>query len=210
MPLRRCTVTGLIALLLAPWLPVAAQSPSSPWEPHVLIARTTASVRFDPAGFSNRDRLGITPTIGVSRFVAGHGVRVELSVVRKGFERTQPTWKWTYLELPVLLELRSTSPTASFVPVAQIGIAPSLALSCRVTYVGVNGQYSGGCRERDPLGLISPASMVDLGLVFGLGLRIRSGRRQLLFELRHTRGLTTVERQSQHRVYSAGLGITFP
>jgi len=52
--------------------------------------------------------------------------------------------------------------------------------------------------------------MTDLGLVLGAGLRIRAGRQRLLFELRFTRGLTAVENQTRHRVYSAGLGFAFP
>jgi hypothetical protein len=204
----RPLIGGLIAVSLVPWIPLAGQSPA--WEPLLLIARTKASVRFDPNGSSNGDRSGIAPAIGIVRHFGRGAIRIELTVVQKGFERTQPTWHWTYLELPVLLEFRSASERAAVQPVAQIGLAPSVALRCTVRYVGVNGPYSGDCRDRDPLGLLASPSMTDLGLVLGAGLRIRTGRQRLLLELRANRGLTTVERQSQHRVYSAGLGFAFP
>ena len=204
MPLQRRLVSAIIALSVAPWLPAAAQS--STWDPLLLIARTWASVRFDAQGSSNGDRVSFAPAFGITRRV----IRIEVAFVQKGFERTQPTYHWTYLELPLLLEFRSASASAVVLPVAQIGIAPSIALRCNVKYVGVNGPYSGNCGERDPLGIITPASMTDLGLVLGTGLRIRTGRQQVLLEFRAVRGLTTVERQSQHRVYSAGLGVAFP
>ena len=207
LPLRH-TLSWVIALLLVPWVRIAAQVPA--WEPFVGIARTYASVRFDPHLSSNGDRVGIAPTVGFTRRMPLGAVRIELTVVRKGFERSEPTYHWTYLELPLLLEFRSSNARAAVLPIAQIGLAPSVALRCRVSYLGVNGPYSGGCRDHDPLGLVSPASMTDLGLVFGAGMRIRTGRQRLLLEVRATRGLTTVEKQSQHRVYSASLGFAFP
>jgi hypothetical protein len=202
------SIGALVALSLLLSFPVDAQQ--SPWEPLVLIARTSASVHFDAQASSNRDRAGLAPSIGLAGPLARGRFRIELTVVKKGFERTQPTFHWTYLELPLLLEFRSSRESASIMPVAQIGLAPSIAMACSVTYFGVNGPYRGNCRERDPLGVVTPASMTDVGLVLGAGLRIRTGRQRLLFEVRAVRGLTTVEKQSQHRVYSAALGLAFP
>ena len=205
---RRRSLTCIVVLWLVPPASLAAQS--SAWEPLALVARTTASVRFDPQGSSNRDRVSIAPTVGAMRRLSRGMVRIELSLVQKGFERTQPTYRFTYLELPLLLEFRGSSERQAVLPVVQLGLAPSVALRCSVTYTGVNGPYRGNCRETDPLGFITPASMTDLGLVIGAGLRIRAGRQRVLLEVRATRGLTSYENQSRHRVFSAGVGLAFP
>jgi hypothetical protein len=197
-----------VVLWLVPPASLAAQS--SAWEPLALVARTTATVRFDPQGSSNRDRVSIAPTVGAMRRLSRGMVRIELSLVQKGFERTQPTYRFTYLELPLLLEFRGSSERQAVLPVVQLGLAPSVALRCSVTYTGVNGPYRGNCRETDPLGFITPASMTDLGLVIGAGLRIHAGRQRVLLEVRATRGLTSYENQSRHRVFSAGVGLAFP
>jgi hypothetical protein len=145
----------------------------------------------------------------MSRRLSRGAIRIEAAIDQKGFERTQPTYHWTYLELPILFELRRTSGSARVRPVAQAGLAPGVALSCSVRYFGVNGPYRGNCREPDPLGLFEPASMIDVGFVVGAGLRIRTGQQELLLELRSNRGMMAYENQSRHRVLSMGVGIAF-
>jgi len=177
----------------------------------LLVERTSASVRFDPVSSSNQARQAHAAAVGVA--FAGHGrlgARVELSVVQKGFNRTEPTAHWTYVELPVLGEARFRIPTARLQPIILAGVAPAVALTCSVAYDGVAGAYHGSCFAKDPLELVHPASHWDIGATIGTGLRVRLGSGWLLVEGRHTRGLHHVERTTTHRVWMAGLGAAVP
>jgi hypothetical protein len=196
----------LSILSLSAWECARAQDPA--WEASVLVSRTKASVRFDANGTSNGDRMGVAPTLAVSRAARFGAVRFEASIVKKGFERTAPTWHWTYLELAVLLELRPASDSGMIQGVGHVGLAPSFALQCTVSYAGVQGPYRGDCQDRDPLGLLAPASMFDLSWIAGLGARVGTGPTRLLFNVRMTKGMRSHEGTSKHLVLSAGAGLS--
>ncbi len=186
-----------------------AQSTSTEWS--AAIFRTKASVVFSPLGSSNGTRGSLAPFIGVSHTAGGRlATRVEAGVVQKGFERTEPTAHWSYLEVPLLLEARFLDTHAPLRPTLQVGLAPSLALSCTVSYVGINGAYKGSCYESDPLHVVEPASHWDVGAVLGGGIRVRLPSAALVVDGRYTRGLHHVERGSTHRVWSLGVGATIP
>jgi hypothetical protein len=184
-----------------------AQDPT--WEGAILLSRTQASVRFDANSTSNGTRMGFAPAAAVSRSLPFGAIRFEATLVKKGFERTQPTYHWTYLEFPILLEMRPPSAPDSFEGVVQAGLAPSFAVKCIVKYNGVQGPYRGDCEDRDPFGLLAPVSRFDLSWILGLGLRAGTGPTRFLIEIRATKGMTTVEGSSKHTVMAAGAGLSF-
>ncbi len=204
---RAIALGGLLPLCSA-----LGQSPATAtWEPFLLVSRTSSYVAYDARSFSNGNLGAYAATIGLRRARALPGLRIEVSIVRKGFINTQPTFRWTYLEVPIVLEFEGSKPTAFIRPVAQIGVAPSIALSCTVYYqTGRDSYYRGSCDGRDPLGAVTTRSPVDLGLVLGAGLHVRAGARRILLEVRYTRGWVPVAGTAKQRVLSAGVGVTFP
>lgn len=185
---------------------LAAQDPG--WEATMLFSRTKSSVKFDANSAANGDRMGFAPGVAIARPTKFGAIRMEAALVEKGFERTQPTYHWTYLEFPILAELRPDR-TKTLQAVAQAGLAPSVALKCSIKYDHVNGSYSGNCRDRDPLGLLSPVTTIDVSWVVGLGLRVGPPRNPLLLEFRGTKSMIPVEKQTKHLVLSAGVGFAF-
>lgn len=204
----RALCVALIGVLSASHT-ARAQAASTEWSASIL--RTKSSVVFSPRGSSNGTRRSLAPFIGMSHAFSGRlATRVEGGVVQKGFERTEPTAHWSYLEVPLLLEARFLDTRSRLRPTLQLGLAPSVALTCTVSYVGINGAYKGSCYESDPLDIVEPASHWDVGAVLGGGVRVRLPSATLIIEGRYTRGLRHVERGSTHRVWSLGAGVALP
>ena len=120
-----------------------AQNPT--WEGTVLVTRTRSLVRFDANSQSSGHRSGVAPAIAVSRATGFGAIRLEALVIKKGFERMQPTYHWTYLEFPILLEVRSRADSGAVHAAGHAGLAPSFALSCSISYSPSRAK----CRESD-------------------------------------------------------------
>ena len=181
------------------------------WEASVLVAKTRTSARFDALTSANRPRMGYAPAVALTHSSERGALRIEAMLVRKGFERTQPTWHWTYLEFPVLYEFRPGDDNGRFQPAFHGGFSAGVALKCTVSYSGVNGPYRGDCRDRDPLGLVGGSmSPFELNWIAGMGMRVRAGSNHVVFEVRATKGITPVEQSTKHFVLSAAAGIAFP
>ena len=203
----RATIVGVI-------LPIGSalgQGSSATWEPFALVFRTSSYVAYDARSFSNGNLGAYAPTIGLRRTRPLPGLRIEVSIVHKGFVNTQPTFRWTYLEVPIVLEFEGATPAAFLRPVLHVGLAPSVALSCSLAYqTSREHWYRGSCYGRDPVGAVTTHSPVDLGLVLGAGMHVRAGERRILLEVRYTRGWVNVAGTARQRVLSVGLGMTFP
>jgi hypothetical protein len=188
----------MLALVLTLGAVEQALAQGATWE--FRVARTSSLVRTGGSQYarSNQNRLGFAPSVAVAQNARPVAFRVEVALVPKGFERTRPTYHWTYLEVPLLVELRPFGDSAAIQPQVHAGMAPGLAMSCSVEYQTAIGLLGTGCAGSNPL---------SLSWVLGFGVRLNAGAYPLLFEVRRTNSVTTVLGDYRHVVVSLGVGV---
>lgn len=198
MPLRNSfgagRVTRGVLALVAVGVPLAADAQSV--EVGARAGVTSSSVVWETPGpissRSNRSRRGLAAGVFARwRLTPGFSVQPELLVVQKGFERTQPTHHFTYLELPLLA--RADFGGRRLRGFVLGGPAVAYELACQVSFVWYGfGPYSGDCDAPSPAGLTTATYAWDASAVLGGGVTLRVGAGRLIADARYTHGIRDV------------------
>lgn len=176
-----------------------AQPVEAPVEAGVRAGASWSSVTWEVPGpqssSANRSRRGLAAGVFARWPLRGAlSAQPELLVVQKGFERTEPTLHFTYLELPLLL--RADVGTGALGAFALAGPAVALELRCRVSYVAWRyGPYAGDCDAPGPLSTVRATTTRawDVGGVLGVGATLRVRAVRLVVDARYTHGLADVQ-----------------
>lgn len=156
---------------------------------------TSSTVVWDTPGpqssQANRSRRALT--IGAFmryRLASAFSLQPELLLVQKGFERTQPTHHFTYLELPLLA--RADFGGRGLGGFLLGGAAVAYELACRVSYVSVTGAYRGDCDAPNGAVRTTRTRDWDVGAVLGGGVIYPVGAGRVTLDARYTQGLRDI------------------
>jgi hypothetical protein len=154
------------------------------------ITTSWAIERFEEGGSaqSNQNRSWFTIRgYGAREVLPWVSTRLELGYIRKGFNRTQPTYSLDYLEGVASLQVH---PPISLRPFAEVGIAPALNVLCRVEVNSVDGFYNGSCGNIPFRREQFSVSRLELSYLGGIGLSWRTSARRWTLGARFQRGVT--------------------
>ena len=182
------------ASLFAFFLTLSQPGRSQPSAVGVFIGASTSSMRIGDHGSSNTNRKSFTAGVNLRTRIPRLGpFAFNLLLSHKGFDVSEPTLHFTYLELPVLYQIELAGRNARIQPYFGLGIAFAALLSCHRSITGGIGPYEDNCGETQlQNGLPLTASRGwDVGQEyrFGLRFRFRAPTGGVVLEARHARGM---------------------
>jgi hypothetical protein len=158
----------------------------------VFVGASTSSMRIGDHGSSNTNRKSFTAGVNLRTRIPRLGpFAFNVLLSRKGFDVSEPTLHFTYLELPVLYQIELAGRNARVQPYFGLGIAFAALLSCHRSITGGIGPYEDNCGETQlQNGLPLTASRRwDVGQDYRFGLRFRAATGGVVLEARHARGM---------------------
>ncbi len=186
---------------------------------HASLGHASAGVQWDVGGElgvkSSESRDAYFPSIGARlRVRRRYSLAVDLQVLEKGFDRTEPTVHSEHLELPLLLLREFTSESSDTHFFLGAGIVPSTMYHCVRFYVGVNGRHEDSCGlSSDGAQSLEAYRHWDISSDYRLGIRQRRGTGRLVAAVRYTKSLidqqpsdVSAGTSTRHRVVSWTLG----
>ena len=142
-------------------------------------------------------------------FTETFGIQPELLYHRKGvkedFYGIDITWQLDYLEFPILFKV--AIPTESSVSPGFV-IGPAFGYNLDST---LKGEYLGQTAEEDAGDITSD---MDVGVVMGLNVNFDIGSAEILFDLRYTLGMMTIDQEGEAAIRNSAVsfmaGVAFP
>jgi hypothetical protein len=204
---------GVVLLVLS--LAVSGVARAQPTAMGVFAGASSSSMKLGSRTSTNTDRTGFTGGVGLRTRIPGFGpIAVNLLLSKKGFEVSEPTLHFTYLEIPVVYHIELAGNRARVQPYFGVGVAVAGLLSCRRSFVGVSGPYQDDCGRTQAQNLqLNGVRGWDFSQDYRLGARFRVGAGGLVLEARHARGMLGVggdagsgSKKDRHRILALTLG----
>ena len=142
-------------------------------------------------------------------FTETFGIQPEILYHRKGIKEDflgiDITWQLDYLEFPILFKV--AIPTESSVSPGFV-IGPAFGYNLNST---LKGEFGGESAEEDAGDITSD---MDVGVVLGLNVNFDIGSAEILFDLRYTLGMMTIDDEGEMAVRNSAVsfmaGVAFP